>query len=457
MKKVRKFGRDKEREPSWSVSELGAFYIENRNSFVNYANRFLRNTGTSEELVQDALIKVILASPELSNAAHAHSYVKKTIENLALDYLRKEGRRPQLVLIDEITAESEKQLQSQVDYSEIVASADDAAVVRQALSLLSSAERAALVMWEVEGRSAKDIARELGIKESSVRHTVSRARTSLRKILAELIIDEDRGLTALDLLSTNYKKGVKFAKSISKVSLSLFLILFGFIGYANVSNTLTNTPSAKSNPISLSDPSKTLENSEKVNSTENSTKQEKKSIIPQGSTLKNENAKAAPLIFSGLDKLGIPTGFSITDSSGNLGTLYFSRKEVMVTESGLTIPSLVKTSNGAANILMSQAINQDASGLSFVATMAYGREGSWKPVVSRVISTEVERLITGNYLLTVVIQVKSEVESVILIPASADGRDLEAPPTRVVTRILMDASKTQILAQAVLVVEKVPK
>ncbi len=32
-------------------------------------------------------------------------------------------------------------------------------------------------MWEVEGRSTAEIAKELGIKESAVRHTVSRART----------------------------------------------------------------------------------------------------------------------------------------------------------------------------------------------------------------------------------------------------------------------------------------
>jgi len=44
-----------------------------------------------------------------------------------------------------------------------------------------------------------------------------------------------------------------------------------------------------------------------------------------------------------------------------------------------------------------------------------------------------------------------------VIPASTDGRDLEVPPSRVVTRILLNPSKTQILAQAVQVVEKVVK
>jgi hypothetical protein len=60
-------------------------------------------------------------------------------------------------------------------------------------------------------------------------------------------------------------------------------------------------------------------------------------------------------------------------------------------------------------------------------------------------------------MLPAVIQVKSEVETTIVIPASADGRDLEVPPSRVVTRILLNPSKTQILEKAVQVVEKVAK
>jgi hypothetical protein len=70
----------------------------------------------------------------------------------------------------------------------------------------------------MEGRSTEEIAAELGIKESAVRHTVSRARASLRRVLTELVIDEKRGLTALDMLSTTYKKAADLAKKSSKVA-----------------------------------------------------------------------------------------------------------------------------------------------------------------------------------------------------------------------------------------------
>jgi hypothetical protein len=96
-------------------------------------------------------------------------------------------------------------------------------------------------MWEVEGRSTKEIAKELGIKESAVRHTVSRARASLRKILSELIVDEKRGLTALDLLSTTYKKAADLAGKSSKIALTFILVLTAFLGLNSLTGNESNT------------------------------------------------------------------------------------------------------------------------------------------------------------------------------------------------------------------------
>ena len=117
--------------------------------------------------------------------------------------------------------------------------------------MLSPAERAALVMWEMEGRSTSEIASELGIKESAVRHTVSRARASLRRVLSELVIDEERGLTALDMLSTSYKKAAEIAQKSSKVALSLLLVVTAFLGF----NSLTgNEGNVQVSDLAISTP-----------------------------------------------------------------------------------------------------------------------------------------------------------------------------------------------------------
>ena len=215
----------------WSVAELGAFYTEHSFELKTHANRILKDQTRADEVVQDAFIKVKLAAPELESAEHALGYLHRTIETLCIDLFRAEGRRPNLVVLDDATAEIEANWQDAGDHSQGLSAAEDAAIIRQALALLSPAERTALVMWEMDGRSTAEIAAELGIKESSVRHTVSRARTSLRNVLATLIIDEERGLTALDMLSTSYKKAAELAKKSSRAALSLFLVVGAFLGF----------------------------------------------------------------------------------------------------------------------------------------------------------------------------------------------------------------------------------
>ena len=226
---------------SWSVAQFSSFYTQNRSELIAHANRIVKDKAKAEEITQEALVKFMLATPELESNDHGLSYLHRTIENLCIDLFRAENRRPNLVALDDATAEVESTWQVSGDHSQAISSAEDAAIIRQALSLLSPAERAALVMWEVEGRSTKEIAKELGIKESAVRHTVSRARASLRKILAELVVDEKRGLTALDLLSTTYKKAAELANKSSKIALTFILVLTAFLGLNSMTGNESNT------------------------------------------------------------------------------------------------------------------------------------------------------------------------------------------------------------------------
>jgi RNA polymerase sigma factor (sigma-70 family) len=226
---------------SWSVAQFSSFYTQNRSELIAHANRIVKDKPKAEEITQEALVKFMLAAPELLSDDHALSYLHRTIENLCIDLFRAENRRPNLVALDDATAEVESTWQVSGDHSQAISSAEDAAIIRQALSLLSPAERAALVMWEVEGRSTTEIAKELGIKESAVRHTVSRARASLRKVLSELVIDEERGLTALDLLSTTYKKAAELAGKSSKIALTFILVLTAFLGLNSLTGNEPNT------------------------------------------------------------------------------------------------------------------------------------------------------------------------------------------------------------------------
>jgi RNA polymerase sigma factor (sigma-70 family) len=316
----------------WTVAELGAFYTEHRSELLTHANRVVKDSAKAEEITQEALIKFILAAPELASEDHAVSYLHRTIENLCIDLFRIEGRRPNLVVLDDATSEVEAMWQVNGDHSEALSAAEDAAIIRQALALLSPAERAALVMWEMEGRSTEEIASELGTKESAVRHTVSRARASLRRILTELVIDEERGLTAMDLLSTTYKKASGVVKKSSKVALSLVLVLTAFLGFnsmtGNEGNTgLPSTTTVVSKPL----PTKTSSGKTTSSAARQISAQDRQMLVSELATatqVLEATAQTAQYLrvsstaqgWIGLDVSGIPVGFTTNTGAGQLPT-----------------------------------------------------------------------------------------------------------------------------------------
>ena len=439
---------------AWTVGDLGAFYTQHRAELLAHASRVLKDSIKAEEITQDALIKFMLAAPELESEDHALSYLHRTIENLCIDLFRAEGRRPNLVVIDDAQAEVEAAWQNNGDHSAAMSAAEDAAIIRQALALLSPAERAALVMWEMEGRSTEEIAAELGIKESAVRHTVSRARASLRKVLSTLVINEETGLTALDALSTTYKKAAELAQKSSKAALSLLLVITAFLGFTSLTGNegvrvpgvvgSSSTPEASPSSISTQTPAAIAAT---------------KAAVAQAAAKKAQqaaiNIKTAALSFFGLDNQGVPTGFTVTDANNVFGKARVTKGISTVGTSGLLINNQFITGSIGPNILIDQLITVDGSGTNYSASaINIGFGGQWNSVEINSTDTAIERLANGQYLVTATFQIGYLNPSNFVIPTGSRGYDLSDAPKSITTRILLNSGKTQILAQAAQVLEK---
>ena len=430
----------------WTVAELGAFYTEHRSELLSHANRVLKDSAKAEEITQDSLIKFMLAAPELESQEHALSYLHRTIENLCIDYFRMEGRRPNLVVIDDAQAEVEAAWQVNGDHSEVLTQAEDAAIIRQALALLSPAERAALVMWEMEGRSTEEIAAELGIKESAVRHTVSRARTSLRRVLSELVIDQERGLTALDMLSTTYKKAGELAAKSSKVALSLLLVVTAFLGFNSMTGREGVLPTVSTND-SLGATAGSASTDTPAPAPSLSMPAKKSSTMVSGVYVKSGKAS-----WPGLDNEGVPTGFTVAGENGPIGKIRVNRNTPISTEEGTILATQAITSGGGPNVMIDQTITVDGNGTKYeVGYVSLGMKGSWAVANADATSVEFERMSNGQYLMTVTISLVSTPTSEFVIPVGDRGYDLVGAPKTITSRLLLNASKTQILAQAVLV------
>jgi RNA polymerase sigma factor (sigma-70 family) len=399
----------------------------------------------------------MLAAPELDSNDHALSYLHRTIENLCIDLFRLEGRRPNLVVIDDAQAEVEAAWQVSGDHSQAISAAEDAAIIRQALALLSPAERAALVMWEMEGRSTEEIAAELGIKESAVRHTVSRARTSLRRVLSELVIDEERGLTALDMLSTTYKKAAELAQKSSKAALSLVLVFAAFLGFnsmtgnegvvAPTTSVLSGPVAGQDAPVVVAEPS--AEATSAAPSPSISYPAKKASTMVSGLSI-----KGAKLAWPGLDAEGLPTALSVSGKNGELGKIRVNKNVPVATAAGTVLSTQAITAAGGPNVMLLQTITVDGNGTSYKLDGAsYGKDGFWSSLETGATSADFERMSNGQYLVTVRISILSTLPLGYVAPVGSRGYDLAGTPKSITTRLLLNAGKTQILAQSIYVDE----
>ena len=432
----------------WSVAELSELYAQNRSSLIGQARRILRSEADAAEIVQEAFLKFILAAPELDSAERALAYLRTTVNNLCLNQIRATGSRPNLVAIDSETTQerlSEISAEAHIPFDANLAAAEDAAIIRGALSRLSADQRTALVMWEMEGRSTEEIAKTLGTTPANVRHVVTRARASFVRVLTEWVIDEENGTTALEALSDTYKKAAELAKKSSKVALSLLIVLVAFLGF----NSVTGREGATSLVSPVAQEAPVAGTSAAPSASASATLASKASKMVAG-----VDVKAQAPSFAGLDSNGIPVGFTVSDTQGHTGSLNVSKTTPTLTNEGLVLSGAARTTDDRAiNVMLDQNITVGGSGTTYSADASVSLNGSWVSAVVSNTNTTFERQSDGNYLLTAVMSVSSIEDSGILIPASR-GVDVKSAPSQIVTKILMNQGKSQILAQAIYVATK---
>jgi RNA polymerase sigma factor (sigma-70 family) len=433
---------------AWSVSDLSALYTQNRSSLIAQARRILRSDADAAEVVQDAFLKFILAAPELDTADRAMAYLRTTVNNLCLNVIRATGSRPNLVAIDsDATQErlSEIAAENHIPMDATLAAAEDASIIREALSRLSETQRTALVMWEVEGRTTKEIATAIGTSEKNVRHIVQRARASFIRVLTEWVVDEKTGATALDSISGTYKKAAELAKKSSKVALSLLIVMVAFLGFNSVTGSEFNNGSIVST-LTQEAPASPQSSTSTPSPTETYSDLSNQKFIEDISAI---NFRTSKSLFAGLSKDGLPTGFTVSDSTGNVGSLSVSSQSTITNPDGYVLVSYAQSlGESTLNALISQTITVDGSGTSYFASPSVTVAGSWFPLTQTGSASTITRLSNGNYLLTATIYIDSTVDSALFVAATG-GLDVDAIPNAITTRIILNSSKSTILAQAI--------
>lgn len=432
----------------WSISDLSALYTEHRTQLVSKARRITRDEAEAHEVVQEAFLKFMLAAPELDSPDRAIAYLRTSVTNLSLNIIRARGARPNLVAIDADTTQerlNEIASENHIDLDTSITAAEDAAIIREALSRLTSDQRTALVMWEMEGRTTEEIATALNTTPANVRHILVRARKSMVRVLEEWVVDEATGLTALNALSTTYKKAAQIAQKSSKAALSLLLVITAFLGFnsmtGNEGSVVSTIPSITS--VTGQAPAAAASQSPTAAKAAATAAAKKAQVAAL-------NAKIAAVSFFGLDNDGIPTGFSVTDSKNTAGVGRVTKGTSTVGANGIVINNQFITGSVGPNVLIDQLITVDGTGTNYsVNGLNIGWVGNWNSVEVKSTDTSIDRLANGKYLITATFSIGYLNESDFVIPTGSRGYDLADAPKSVTTRILMNAGKTQVLAQAV--------
>jgi len=353
------------------------------------------------------------------------------------------------VAIDSDTSQeriNELSAENFVSVDDRLVAAEDASIVREALSRLSSAQRTALVMWEVEGRSTEEIAKELGTSTSNVRHIVTRARGSFVRVLNEWIIDSKTGTTALEALSSSYKKAAELAKKSSKAALSFLIVLVAFLGFNSITGSELTTITNQ-NFSQASNPSSQVDSTPNTNSSSSTSSPESKEL---GSEFPI-NAKVSRAIFAGTDKNGVPTGFTVADSSGNIGQIGVTSQIASQLPDGFSLASNVMTvGSNALNVLLVQNIVFNAAGATYSVVPSVTINGVWFALDLNSNSVSTTRLPDGSYLINAQLDVNSTAESVVNIDVRS-GLSVGSIPNSIQTAIIVDSTKSKIIAQAIFV------
>jgi type II secretory pathway pseudopilin PulG len=277
------------------------------------------------------------------------------------------------------------------------------------------------------------------------------------RVLEEWIVDEKTGLTALNALSTTYKKTVEIAQKSSKAALSLLLVITAFLGFnsmtGNESPVLPVVAQVETETSPMSPVAPTAEAS--ATATAKAKAQAAATAAAKKAQQAAINAKIAALSFFGLDDKGIPTSFSVTDEDGSFGKGRVTKGISTVGTSGILINNQFITGSVGPNVLIDQLITIDGTGTNYdINNVNIGFAGSWNAVEINSVDSSIERLPNGQHLITATAKIGYLKPSTVSIPTGSRGYDLADAPATITTRVLLNSGKTTILAQAVQVKNK---
>lgn len=139
--------------------------------------RVVGNVPDAQDLTQEAFIKALGRRDQLQDRDKAAHWLGRIAVNTALDFVRKRKR----VIFEEL--EKAPHQNSSETPEQGVLRGEQKSYIEDGLRLLSARERTALILRDVEGLPAAEVAKQLGCSPATVRSHIANARVKFRKYM----------------------------------------------------------------------------------------------------------------------------------------------------------------------------------------------------------------------------------------------------------------------------------
>jgi RNA polymerase sigma-70 factor, ECF subfamily len=163
-------------------SSLDRLVVEHLPAALRFATRLAGNSHAAEEIVQDALVRVLRGWPSFRGEATFRTWFFRIVINVFRDSQRKRASTAEVPL-DANTAEPLDAPDARPQQAAMTAELERR--IAQEVSRLPPRQREVLVLSVYEGMSTREVADLVGISESNVYSTLSAARGRLKTRLAD--------------------------------------------------------------------------------------------------------------------------------------------------------------------------------------------------------------------------------------------------------------------------------
>jgi RNA polymerase sigma-70 factor (ECF subfamily) len=166
--------REQEASPEWQ----DRFVQDNLRRIFLQIYRMVGNTNDAQDLTQEVFIKVLQRADQIKDAGKAAHWLSRIATNTAIDFLRRNGRVSFSDIDDvpePITAAPHESPEQRM------LRAEQRTYLETGLDQLSERERVALLLRDVEGLPAEEVARHMRCSKATVRSHIANARVKFRR------------------------------------------------------------------------------------------------------------------------------------------------------------------------------------------------------------------------------------------------------------------------------------